>query len=321
MDIFKGKDKVEKVKIGLGDSVRITKDRLTKIPKRVVEIDVYPVGSRDGSVHVSEKNVEATFKEFFQEHKEVFKVEPEDLKLVSAKKINKRWYVKYGQYYKGIPVHNATVGLDSSENGRVGAYAANYHPDIKVSTKPKVNLEDATNKAIKTYKEKNYSKLKMKDDILIIYPEKVEDKIIYHLAWKFMIVGEELDPEIEKYFIVDALDGKIIQSYSARFPGAQVTGTVKGEIYPENPTDPISTMPIKNVYVNIKDAGQTITDNSGYYKKTVSWFWQLVNFPSGESTFTLEGPHAQVQNLGGADYTETRNCNTSDPGPNLDCRR
>jgi len=313
MDIFKGRNKVERAKICLGDNIRVTKSRLTKIPKRVVGIDVYPAIMKEGNIPVTEKNAESTFSEFLGEYKELFKVAPEDLKLLSAKKINKRWYIKYAQNYKGIPVYNATVGLDSSENGKVGSYAANYHPDIKVSIEPKVNLEDVTSIAIKTYKETDYPGLKKKDDILIIYPEKVEDKIIYHLAWKFMIVGKELDPEIEKYFIVDAIDGKIIRSYTARFPGAQITGTVKGEIYSENPADSISIMPIKNVFVDIKDSGRATTNNSGYYKKTVNWSWQFMNWPTGESTFTLEGPYARVQDNGGADYTETRNCNTDDP--------
>jgi len=313
MDVFEGRNKKEKGKTRLGDNVRITKNRLTKIPERVVEIDAFPTSLKEGNIPVTKENAEATFKEFFQEHKEVFEIEPEDLKLVSAKKINKRWYVKYGQYYKGIPIHNATVGLDSSENGRVGTYAANYHPDINVPTEPSVSLEDATDTAIKTYKKKDQPKLTRKEDGLLVYPEKEEGKITYHLAWKFLIAGEEPDPEIEKYFIVDAINGKIIKSYTARFPGAQVTGTVLGEIYPENPTDPISTEPIRNEYVDIEDSGNTITNNSGDYQKTVHWFWQFVHYPFGDATFELNGPYARVQTLNGANYTEIRNCNTVNP--------
>jgi hypothetical protein len=133
-----------------------------------------------------------------------------------------------------------------------------------------VSLEEAIDTAKKTYPEKDSQRLTTQDSILIIYPEKAEGKIIHHLTWKFMLAGEQPDPEIEKYFIVDAIDGKIIQSYTARFPGAQVTGAVLGEIYPANPTDPISTMPIRHEYVAIEDAGKTTTNNSGDYKKTVS---------------------------------------------------
>jgi Zn-dependent metalloprotease len=304
MEIFRGEKKEEKAKIRFADNVRVTRNRLTKIPDQVMGIDVYPTVLKEGTVPVTKENVESTFKAFLKEHKDFFEVEPEDLKMVSAKKINKRWYVKYGQYYKGIPVHNATVSLESSKNGKVSSYAANYQPDIKVLTEPKVSLEKAVDTAKKTYPEKDSQKLKKKESILIIYPENAEGKIIHHLSWRFMLAGKQPDPEIEKYFIVDAVDGTIIKSYTARFPGAQVTGTVSGEIYPANPTDPISTMPIRHEYVAIAFAGETTTDNSGHYKKTVPWYW-----PWGRATFNtfkLEGPYARVQNNNGANYTETR---------------
>ena len=275
MEIFRGENKEEKVEPQLADSVRITKNRLTKIPERVMEINVYPTALKEGTVPVTEENAESTFKGFLKEHNELFEVEPEDLKMVSAKKINNRWYVKYNQYYKGILVHNATVGLDSSENGKVSSYASNYQPNIEVPTEPKVNLEKAVDIAKETYPDTDSQKLQEKDSILIIYPEKAEDKIIHHLAWKFMLAGEQPDPEIEKYFIVDALDGKIIQSYAAR-PDADVTGTVQGEIYPENPTDPVTIMPIRNELVEIDYAGTTTTNNSGNYVKNVPWYWDFL---------------------------------------------
>lgn len=313
MDIYKGRAKQEETKTQLGDNVRVTRNRLTKIPERVVEIDAYPASLKEGEVPVSKENAELTFKAFFQEHKAVFEIEAEDLKLISAKKINKRWYVKYAQYYKGIPVHHAIVGLDASERGKVGSYAANYYPDIDVPTDPSVSLEEATESAINTYEEKDLQKLGRKEGNLIIYPEKIEDQIAFHLVWKLQIVGDEPDPEIEKYFIIDALDGKIIWEYTARFPDAQVTGTVQGEVYPANPTDPVSTVPLKNEYVEIEDEGMATTNSAGHYQKTVSWLWQFLNWPSGDATFTLNGPYARVQNNNGTNYTETRSCNISNP--------
>lgn len=314
MEIFRGDKKEEKAKTRFADNVRVTKNRLTKIPERVMGIDVYPTVLKEGTVPVTEKNVESTFNEFLREHKELFEIEPEDLKMVSAKKISNKWYIKYGQYYKGIPVHHATVGLESSENGKLISYASNYQPNIKVPTEPKVYLEEAINTAKKTYPEKESPRLKEKDSILIIYPEKAEDKITFHLAWKFMLAGEEVDPEIEKYFIVDAVDGKIIQSYPARVPSANVKGNVQGEIYPALPTDPVTTMPFRNEYVEIEHAGQTTTDNAGNYVKNVPWYWWVLSlFSSQHATFTLEGPYARVQNNNGAYYIETRHCNIRSP--------
>ena len=308
MEIFKGEKKEETANTRFADTVRATRNRLTKIPDRVTGIDVYPTVLKEGTVPVTKENIPSIFKMFLEEHKELFEVESKDLKLVSAKNINKRLYVKYGQYYKGIPVYNAIVSLESSENGKVSSYAANYQPDIKVPTDPKVNLEEAIDTAKKTYPKKDAKKLKMKDSILVIYPENADGKIIHHLAWKLLLAGEQTDPEIEKYFIVNAIDGTIIRSYTARFPGAEVTGTVRGEIYPAVPTDPVSTMPIRHGSVEIDGAGSATTNHSGSYSIHVPWWWVLI-YPT-QAKFRLEGPYARVQNNNGADYVETRDCGT-----------
>lgn len=89
----------------------------------MTEIEAYPTVVEERRVVVSEENAEGMFREFIREHNNVFRVEADDLRLVSVRKINNRWYVKYEQKYKGLPVHNATVGLDSAEDSKVGTYA------------------------------------------------------------------------------------------------------------------------------------------------------------------------------------------------------
>jgi hypothetical protein len=310
MEIFKGEKKEEKAKTRLHDMVQVTRDRLTNIPDRVTGIDIYPTALKEGTVTVNKEKIESTFKKFLKENKELFEVESKDLKLVSVKNINKRRYIKFGQLHKGIPVYDAIVSLESSENGKVISYAANYQPDIKVPTDPKVNLEEAIDIAKKTYPTKDAKKLKEKDSILVIYPENAEGKVIHHLAWKFMLAKEQPDPEIEKYFIVDAIDGTIIRSYTARFPGAVVKGTVLGEIYPAVPTDPVSAMPIRHGSVEIDGAGATTTNHFGSYAAFVPWWW--VALPK-RAKFKLEGPYARVQNNNGADYTVIKDCDTFSP--------
>jgi len=313
MDVYRGKDKEEKGKKREQEEVRIIRDRVTKIPKRVLGLDLYPSGMKKGDIEITENRVATTFKDFIKENRKLFEIEADDLQLIVSKKIKSRWYVKYQQYYEGIPVYHATVNLESSDRGKVGSYAANYHPKIRISTEPKIELDEAVQTAKRTYEEKERSRLKAKDGGLVIYPLEKEDKYTYHLAWMFEMIGEEPDPEIEKYFIVDAINGKVLHSYTARFPGANVSGTVRGEIYPANPTDAISTMPIQYEEVNIQHAGHTQTNQSGYYSRHVPWYWSLLLFSSRRADFTLRGAYAHVQDNNGNEYTESRQCNTSIP--------
>ena len=314
MAVSLGDKKEKRIKVRLSDSARTTLNPITRIPKKVVGINRFPSILKEGAIPVTKANVETAFKSFLKENREFFGVQSEDLKLKSVKKIREKWYAKFQQYFKGIPIYNAMVGLDASDRGKVSNYAANYHPKIDVPTEPKISLEMAIQTAKKTYAQENHHKLKAKDTSKIIYPEKTEKSIVSHLAWKFLLAAERPDPELEKYFIVDAIDGKIIFSYTARFPGAKVHGQVRGEIYPENPTDPISTEPLENENVSIDYAGKTKTNSSGNFKKQVPWYWPLLAFLfRSRARFRLEGPYVRVQDSNGADFIITRPCSTNNP--------
>ena len=313
MDVFIGRRK-EEPKDKLKDRARIRLHPITKIPDRVANINIYPKMLRDGELPVTKTNAAEVFRGFITDHKEFFGVEPEDLKLESMKQVRGRWYAKYRQEYKGIPVLKATVGLDASDKGQVQTYASTYQPKIEVQTEPQVPLEAAAKTAIMSYREGDRSKLHMKESKLIIYTSTKEDKSTYHLAWRLMIVGDEPDPEIEKWFTVDAVDGKILESYTARFPDAKIHGTVRGEIYPENPTDAVVTRAFKSEYVTVHNLGDDTTDASGQYEKTVPWYWPFLEmFSSPDARFRLRGPYAQVQDRNGNNYNASHNCSTGSP--------
>ena len=104
-ETFRGNQKEKVIKSGFGGKMRSKNNRITEIPKRIVQIETYPESLKKGKVPITPENVEQTFKGFFKEHKQFLGIEPENLKMVSAKQINKKWFVKYEQHYKGIPIH------------------------------------------------------------------------------------------------------------------------------------------------------------------------------------------------------------------------
>jgi hypothetical protein len=312
MPVFLGDKKKKKAKIKLSKSARTTLHPLTRIPKRVVEINRFPIILKKGTVPLTKDNVKKVFKAFIKENQEFFGIDSTNLKLKSAKKVRKKWYAKFQQYYKGIPVYKATVGLDASEQGKMNTYAAKYHPNIDAPTSSEISLEKAVEIAKETYPKKKQQELKKKYSVKIIYPKKKDKKIEYHLAWKFLIKGKRPDPEIENYFIVDAIDGKILFKYTARFPDASVKGWVRGEIYPENPTDAVTTVPINGAFAKVYLAGEVITVAGNYQVIVPSWWPILValNPSLGRCTFKLDGGVARVMNNNGRTYRETRRCNT-----------
>ena len=311
MKIQKGELQETHVKSRFAAGVRIAVNRLTRIPKRVVGIETFPSPLKKGAVPLTRDKIESTFKRFIRDNRKVFGVDTKELKLASAKMVNKRWYVTYGQFHQGIPVHNSIVSLESAESGLVHSFASNYLPDIDISISPQISCEQAVKIARDTYPQKVARGLIPRQEMLVIYPDEQDDQVTCHLAWKFLLSGDMPNPEMDKYFFIDAMDGNLLRSYTANFPGATVSGTVRGEIYPANPTDTISTMPIRHGRVEIIGAGTTTTSLSGGYTEHVPWWWDMV--PLKQARFTLEGPYARVQNADGSDYIVTQGCDIDEP--------
>ena len=289
----------------ISKTARVTYHPITKIPKKVVNINVIPSILIEKKEVLTEKNVESALKSFLSKNLKYFMVEPEDLKMIYAKRRIGNWYVKFQQYHKKALVYDAVVSFIATDEGTIRTYGSSYYPIIDISTTPKIDLMKAVEIAKRTYDLKIAENLHKKEVILIIYPEKKASKIEFYLAWKFLLAPKRPDPKVEKYFIVDAQSGKIIKSYLARFPGVNVKGRVRGEIYPANPTNPpISTEALSHAYLDI--GGVRIeTGLNGRFNHDLPW-WYI--FLLGHVTHRLEGPYARVRNNTGANYLDHQNC-------------
>ena len=289
---------------------RITYQTRTNIPQKIVNMDVMPTFLIQRKETLTNQNLEPVLKSFLVENNSILSVKADDLKLISAEQRRGKWYVKFQQYFKGVPVYRSQVSFVTSEEGRIQSYGSSYRPNIAIDTNPRLTVKEAVEVARKTYDSKTGRGLLGKDDELIIYPEENDSEITYRLAWKFLLFTENRDPEMEKIFIIDALTGQLLKSYQARFPGASAEGQVQGEIYPVNPTTPaISTRSLAHAYVEIQNIGLLITNSNGHFYQGLPWWWQFISFY--QATFRLEGPYARVRNNNGNHYTFNQTCNIS----------
>lgn len=307
-----GEKKEDKIIPRISDSSRTLLHPLTKIPKKIVNINKYSTEFKN--ILITKNNAEKIFRSFLRENSRILGVDVAALELRSLKKIRDKWYITFKQRYKGIPIYKATLSIDTTDEGKIGSYSANYYPKIDVPNEPKVTLQTAIKNAINTYEDRYQAKLHHKNDEIIIYPNKQDKKITYHLARKFIITTADQNPLLEKFFIIDAIDGKILDSYPTRIIGAKIYGRVRGEIYPENPTDAIVTEDFDDEHIRIDYLmfNRVTSDETGRYEKTVPWYWFLIEwFFSPECTFELNGPYAKVRNRNDNDYRIRRRCTTS----------
>ncbi len=288
------------------ETSQILMSKFTSIPKKVEDINLYPRKLKKGEIPLKKEDIDTTFKSFMKENKTFLKVDSKDLKMVSSRNISNKWFVKYEQYYNGIPVYNSSVGLEALDDGEVQSFESNYRPNISVSTDPKITIDEAVEVAKNTYKKEDADKLQLNENQLIIYPEKKEDSIDYRLAWRFLLADENIDPYLDKYFIVDAIDKRIL-SYSFLRRQTYYSGTVKGEIYPRFSTDEVKVVPLKYSNVDIKPSytsgAEGVTDANGNFSIYHPNWWLI--FPKGFITISLSGPHASVVNHDRSEYKHT----------------
>ncbi|TET10307.1 MAG: hypothetical protein E3J86_06075 [Candidatus Thorarchaeota archaeon] len=308
MDFYIGEKQTKEKKIKFSERTKTTLNKRTRIPKSVTEIDMFPLMLKKGTVPLTEKNVEKVFKSFLTDEQDFFKIVPTDLKLISKSKVGSKWLAKFQQVYQGIPVHKSTVGLTATEDGKMDSISSNFHPRIDVPTKPKINLTNAAQIAKETFKEPDVIRnLKMEDDIKIIFPSVTSKGVTYHLAWKFLLTAGRAYPESEMYFIIDAIDGTILLSYAARFPGARISGHVRGEIYDvDEVATPETVRALQNEQVRVQWSGRAQTDDDGRYSLQLSFLSRLIKFFTGSYRvrFVLEGSYARVEEFNGPRFIE-----------------
>ena len=103
----------------------------------------------DGFPFITEENVEAAARTFLSEDAAMLGINPDELRLVRAKKVNRRWYVTLVQMREGIEVLFSEVELRIFENGNVMAFGVDFYAYIDISLSPSISYAAAKNLSTK----------------------------------------------------------------------------------------------------------------------------------------------------------------------------
>ncbi len=297
---------------GLNDSLlTIQKAVVTRLPEmkgpqRIVNMHVVVPDLRKGPMAFSIGNIDGAMKSFLRDNLDFFQVVPDNVRLVSAAQHGQIWRVLYQQQYNGLPVDGATVGFTITSEGEVSSYASSYVSDLKVPTEPRVTQARAVGIAKDTLGGDFAKAAVEKESKLLIYRIGKGRDATYYLAWKFLLSGKRPNPEKDTYFIVDAVSGRILRMYLARFPGANPHGKVRGEIYPVNPTSTVTTVAMPDQYVRIVGNGTATSNAQGGWSISLPWYLQFL--PACSVQYRLEGPYAHVMDNAGANFTHVQTC-------------
>lgn len=177
--------------------------------------------------------------------------------------------VVYKQYYHNIPVWQSLVSM-TFVNGRVALVQERYFPDIGVSIVPDISKKQAFNLArdvIPTNGRLDFSEL-------VIFPQKIIDKINYHLAWRIPMPPEQGHATM---LFIDAHSGAELGRFD------RTHSLVTGSIYPEHVMQKKITVPFSDNTLTVNGNAVT-TDDQGL----------LAALEGDIFSGQLQGPYAKV---------------------------
>ncbi|MDD2804522.1 MAG: FlgD immunoglobulin-like domain containing protein [Elusimicrobiales bacterium] len=237
---------------------------------------------------------------FFEDNKELLKVQPASLRLAHKKEFLGVTHLQYQQYKDGLPVEFSYARVHVSENGEVSGYQGRFEPELEFNTTPSISEQAAVMAArLDLGRQLAVSRAE-----LVVYPDEAAGAL--KLAWK--IRGRSGGLWV---YYIDAADGSVLYKYDdLRYACAGVWntyGTSTGKVYAVSPIPGYNaggslnvtedlwaapvTVPLRDQYFWVGSySSMTVTNSAGDYCVT----------GNGKVFSSLKGPYFAVTNFRGA---------------------
>ncbi len=181
--------------------------------------------------------VDRTARQFLADHAAVLKLDEKQLQLRRADYVLHKWYVTYHQVKDGVPVLFSEVELRLSASGNVMMFGSDFHSDIQVNTTPSLSSPAAFEAATRGMQVAEVISPAETASQLYILPIKKDDRLDYHLAYRFETITANPFGRFVTY--IDAHSGEVLWRFDrVRY---SVTGNVSGAVHRNNVTDPLTT--------------------------------------------------------------------------------
>jgi len=198
-------------------------------------------------------------RDFIARNQSVFGAESA-LELADAHRAGSIWYVRYRQTVGGIPLLDSDWEFRIGDNGNLMAFGADRHiAPARLATTPRIGLGVA-HAAAKAGISFDPATDRVAGDRLWVLPIERDGATEYRVVYEIHVWT--WNPRRHWYTLVDATTGEIVVRRDRR--NFVITGNVTATAHSTLPSDPLTTRPLRNVYVNA-GATQAFTDSLGNY--------------------------------------------------------
>lgn len=259
---------------------------------------------------LSKSSIQNLSHKFFDDYKNILKIDPVQVTLKQVETDGKMWFVSYSQSIDSVPVYGTEIGYTVNQNGDIISLGADAYQNVQVSTTPKIAREKALAVSKKVFAVDSIEVRNLGE--LMIYPLQKKDKTTFYLTWKVILFS--LNPLKEIVYFVNASDGVIVDQFS-NLRSAYNYGYVRRGYYPEHYYDtPVTAGNLQNVNVEIRGIGylggdylieEDNTSSSGFYQ--ISWTPNYSYYSSfyikGAKLLGLSNTYANIQSANTATHT------------------
>ncbi|MEM9555667.1 MAG: H-type lectin domain-containing protein [Acidobacteriota bacterium] len=202
------------------------------------------------------------------------------------------WNVELQQVHAGVPVHGAGVFFRIS-HGNIVQFGADKLAPVHISTTPSIRRDEAFGLAFDSV-QLAYDRHELLDEELVLYPAMGRSEqrgelytgapgtgYEHRLVWRFTFTLDAGDHEYQS--LVDAHTGEVLE-----FIDLTMYADVQADIYPITNTDPLETVRLPYVSVDVNGT-EVITDANGSYSYT-----------GGTATVALDGRYINIDDQCGS---------------------
>ena len=286
--------------------LQVVWDKKADVPKMIIGLNLaLPEGLEHPEKKTEIMNIVLAF---LEKNKELLQIPLEAVKEKKIWKFQSKWYVTLQTYYKGIPIYQGQVGFTLDERGKILTYASDYNPKMEVNIEPAISKDEAVRIAFSNHKPELELPVSVKEVYLMICQNRSKEMLTsYVLTWYVFLRTKAGHLKVDRVFVINAQTGQIIQDF---YPDPEsITGTIRGEIYPEHSCDTAVIEAFEHEEVSVAGTS-TNTNTTGNYS---------LNPGAGNYNLAtrLEGPFVRVQCYNMATATDqdiTHTANVTDPG-------
>jgi hypothetical protein len=225
--------------------------------------------------------VDAAVRAFIATHPETFGA-PDGLRSAAVFQAGGRWYARYQQTFRGVPVLFADWEFRVGAGGKLFAFGADAR-SIPAGTRvtPGIPAALAREAAVAGLAFDRDRDRVAGGDVLYLFPREGETGTEYRLVYDVRV--RVIEPPAHWITFVDAANGEVL----ARIDRVRhaITGTSSGDVHPLLPTDPQTALPFAHLTVS-DGSNSTATGAAGAYA-----------LPSGGAvtiSAALAGPYVNV---------------------------